>query len=439
MSAVESVGGGGPEGSSGPPHPHSVSPTMTNESDSGYSRTSGSPSKSEPLEAGDTEAGPDIAEEEEFRSATEVFKDPNAFDFLSQHGGSGGIGYGGGHGGISHLARESLYVKFDPLVGGRPSVMGLVNAGQDRHPAGSPSEARQDSRDPETPAPGSPGSTSPSSSADRDLIAMNSPSPKKSAGDPSTPRSSQSQSEGVGSPSDAWKKKKASPEADHRQNPVGGSQHQLEFQEQLLRKESQIAELEQIIQESLSTIEALKTEVKRRKESEEQMKQVLKEYEKTISELIAQKEKEKEQFQAERQAMMSERDQAVMDLQNVESAFSDVHRKYERTKQVVEGFRQNEETLKTCVDEYQQKLRKQDQKYELLKNHAEETLDKANKEIENIARQQEAEMARLSAMLKKTEMKASSLEKTVEQKTRENEELTSICDELISKVGHGPS
>ncbi|TRY76380.1 hypothetical protein TCAL_03841 [Tigriopus californicus] len=421
MNAVDPVGGGGLEGSSGPPQ--SVSPTMTNESDSGYSRTSGSPSKSEALDAGDTEAGPDIAEEEEFRSATEVFKDPNAFEFLSQHGGGGtGGGMGGGHAGLSQLARESLYVKFDPLVGGRPSVMGLINAGQDRDRAATPtSETRPDSQ---APTPTSPNA----SSADRDLIAMNSPSPQKSSGDSSTPRSFPSHAEGGGGP-----------RSNRAQGSVGASPHQLEFQEQLLRKESQIAELEQIIQESLSTIEALKIEVKRRKESEDQMKQVLKEYEKTISELIAQKEKEKEQFQTERQTMMSERDQAVMDLQNVESAFSDVHRKYERTKQVVEGFRQNEETLKTCVDDYQQKLRKQDQKYELLKNHAEDTLDKANKEIENIARQQEAEMARLSAMLKKTEMKASSLEKTVEQKTRENEELTSICDELISKVGHGPS
>jgi hypothetical protein len=36
----------------------------------------------------------------------------------------------------------------------------------------------------------------------------------------------------------------------------------------------------------------------------------------------------------------------------VETAFADVHRKYERTKQAVESFKQNEETLKRCVDEY---------------------------------------------------------------------------------------
>ena len=60
------------------------------------------------------------------------------------------------------------------------------------------------------------------------------------------------------------------------------------------------------------------------------------------------------------------------------------------------------------------------------------------------------EVARLTAQLRKAEMMVSSLERQVDQKvsldslaavltilfqTRENEELTTICDELISKVG----
>ena len=52
-----------------------------------------------------------------------------------------------------------------------------------------------------------------------------------------------------------------------------------------------------------------------------------------------------------------------------------------------------------------------------------------------VSRSHEAETARLTAMLKKTEMKVASLERSVEQKVKENEELTAICDELIAKVG----
>lgn len=122
-------------------------------------------------------------------------------------------------------------------------------------------------------------------------------------------------------------------------------------------------------------------------------------------------------------------------MQNVEAAFADVHRKYERTKSVVESFKENEETLKHIIEEHQVKSKKQEEKYERLKAHAEDTLERANREIESMSKSQDSEIARLTAMLKKAEMKAVSLERTVEQKNKENEELTAICDELIAKVG----
>ena len=89
------------------------------ESDSGYSLTGeSSPSLCSGLTTGlgpsDSEAGPDIADEE-FRPANEIFKDPNAFDFLASHG--------EGSTSAAKLARESLYCKFDPLIAGRQSIM----------------------------------------------------------------------------------------------------------------------------------------------------------------------------------------------------------------------------------------------------------------------------------------------------------------------------
>jgi len=182
-------------------------------------------------------------------------------------------------------------------------------------------------------------------------------------------------------------------------------------------------------------LEKLKKTVKIRRESEDQMNQVLKEYEKTISDLISEKESDKSRLETDVKNAVSEKIQAIDDLHNVEAAFADVHRKYERTKQVVEGFKKNEEQLKTYVDEYKEKLRKQDQKYNMLKAHAEEKLEEANREIDKIARSQDAEKAKLTAMLQKTEMKVRNLERTLGQKSKENEELTNICDDLIAKVG----
>merc|ERR1719350_1873995 len=53
-------------------------------------------------------------------------------------------------------------------------------------------------------------------------------------------------------------------------------------------------------------IEKLKEELRVRRESEDQMKQVLKEYEKTISELIADKERDKKALEAEVSKMQQE-------------------------------------------------------------------------------------------------------------------------------------
>ena len=287
-------------------------------SDSGFSRSSSalsggcrSPETMNGM-SGDTEAGPDIADDE-FRPATEVFKDPNAFDFLSQHGGSSNT--------ASQLARESLYVKFDPLIGGRPSVMASV---ANNHHVGHRDKSTNSNGDVERP-----------SSSEKNLIAMNSPSPKKVSNSSSNHDKTHDSDQSTPSrPSNI----ESSANLDNLQ--------QLEFQEQLLKKERSIADLEKVIKEKSEVIEKLRLEASQRRESEEQMKQVLTEYEKTISELIAEKEKEKDRFEEERQMLQIERDQAVEDLRNVESAFADVHRKYERTKQVVEGFRHNEEGLK---------------------------------------------------------------------------------------------
>ena len=59
----------------------------------------------------DSEAGPDTADE--------IFRDPSSFDFLSQHGDRAP----GEKSRAAELARESLYVKFDPLIAGRQSIM----------------------------------------------------------------------------------------------------------------------------------------------------------------------------------------------------------------------------------------------------------------------------------------------------------------------------
>jgi len=359
----------------------------------------------------DSEAGPDTADE--------IFRDPSSFDFLSQHGDRAP----GEKSRAAELARESLYVKFDPLIAGRQSIM----------PPKMNTAVEEDDEDDNLIAMTSP-AHSPHKSQIKDNEELKFSNGNWDRNNPiNTSNTNNNRSVEAIDPlreSETTSRTNSSPKSTNL-----SKKQELQFQENLLKKDGQLTEMDKVVKSLEEEMKRLRMEVNARRESEEQMKQVLKEYEKTISELIAEKEKEREKFEFEKSKLEEERDQAAQDLQNVEAAFADVHRKYERTKSVVEGFKQNEDTLKSCLDECTTKLHKQDERYERLKSHAEDTLEKANKEIDNLSRSQDAEIARLTAMLKKTEMKATSLERSVEQKVKENDELTQICDELIAKVG----
>ena len=50
-------------------------------------------------------------------------------------------------------------------------------------------------------------------------------------------------------------------------------------------------------------------------------------------------------------------------------------RKYERTKEVISDFKANEDALKSSVNTLSINLRKSEEKFELLKTHAESKLD----------------------------------------------------------------
>uniref|UniRef100_A0A8C5KMU0 Transforming, acidic coiled-coil containing protein 3 n=1 Tax=Jaculus jaculus TaxID=51337 RepID=A0A8C5KMU0_JACJA len=151
-------------------------------------------------------------------------------------------------------------------------------------------------------------------------------------------------------------------------------------------------------------------------------------------ELRKEAQKQKELAQTKIQKVLKERDQLTADLNSMEKSFSDLFKRFEKQKEVIEGYRKNEDSLKKCVEEYIVRIEKESQRYQALKAHAEEKLKLANEEITQVRSKAQAEALAFQASLRKAQMQIHSLEKTVEQKTKENEELTRICDDLISKM-----
>ncbi|XP_056592388.1 transforming acidic coiled-coil-containing protein 1 isoform X2 [Triplophysa dalaica] len=195
-----------------------------------------------------------------------------------------------------------------------------------------------------------------------------------------------------------------------------------------------------LIREEIITKEIEANEWKRKCEEGKleviEMRKIVDEYEKTVAQMIAEDEQRKNiGHQKSVQQLTLERDQALADLNSVERSLSDLFRRYENMKTVLEGFKKNEEVLKKCAQEYLTRVRQEEQRYQTLKIHAEEKLDKANEEITQVRAKATAESVALNASLRKEQMKAESLERALEQKNQEIEELTKICDELIAKMG----
>ncbi|XP_042639598.1 transforming acidic coiled-coil-containing protein 1 [Orycteropus afer afer] len=194
-----------------------------------------------------------------------------------------------------------------------------------------------------------------------------------------------------------------------------------------------------LIREEIITKELEANEWKKKYEETRQevleMRKIVAEYEKTIAQMIEDEQRTNMTSQKSFQQLTMEKEQALADLNSVERSLSDLFRRYENLKGVLEGFKKNEEALKKCAQDYLARVKQEEQRYQALKIHAEEKLDKANEEIAQVRTKAKAESAALHAGLRKEQMKVESLERALQQKNQEIEELTKICDELIAKLG----
>ncbi|XP_057608123.1 transforming acidic coiled-coil-containing protein 1 isoform X2 [Chionomys nivalis] len=194
-----------------------------------------------------------------------------------------------------------------------------------------------------------------------------------------------------------------------------------------------------LIREEIITKEIEANEWKKKYEETREevleMRKIVAEYEKTIAQMIEDEQRTNMTSQKSFQQLTMEKEQALADLNSVERSLSDLFRRYENLKGVLEGFKKNEEALKKCAQDYLARVKQEEQRYQALKIHAEEKLDRANEEIAQVRSKAKAESAALHAGLRKEQMKVESLERALQQKNQEIEELTKICDELIAKLG----
>ncbi|XP_063387416.1 uncharacterized protein LOC134673375 [Cydia fagiglandana] len=208
-----------------------------------------------------------------------------------------------------------------------------------------------------------------------------------------------------------------------------------ELKDRLSTLETQMKALEAEGAERLKKVNELNENLAEKTKMNRNMAAVVEEYERTIASLISETEQDKKRFAEERNQLIRDRDEQTAHLASMEVSFNDLHSKYEKSKQVILGYKTNEEAYKKSIQEFEENLAKMHTNYELLKQHATSKLNHANQELEKINKAHEGEILKFNAMLKRKEVHITSLEESLAQKTKANEELTAICDELINKVG----
>jgi len=151
----------------------------------------------------------------------------------------------------------------------------------------------------------------------------------------------------------------------------------------------------------------------------------------TINELLSSREKSRVYHQIEKERISHEKSQLVEDLLSAENSYKDVKGKYERSRDLIIRYKTDEDNLKVILNDRMDKLTEKEQRFNRLKCHAEDKVQQANDAIQQILTNGEVEMARLTTMLRKSELKVETLDQTMRQKSEESRELAKMCDELI--------
>lgn len=206
-----------------------------------------------------------------------------------------------------------------------------------------------------------------------------------------------------------------------------------DYESQIVKLTGESCILEDKLKESNEREKSLVKKLKEQTQGTEQLKVIMEEYVKVISRLTLDLETLKQESKAQLETLSAEKDSYMNHLQNTEAAFTDVHAKYEKSKKTIINLKANEAMFRNTISEQSQKI---DEFMDALKEAQENSskqYQKALDELQEMKANQGHEILRLKAQLRRTELKLESVQETLEQKVKENQKLTAMCDELIGK------
>ncbi|XP_034131412.1 transforming acidic coiled-coil-containing protein 3 isoform X8 [Drosophila guanche] len=212
-----------------------------------------------------------------------------------------------------------------------------------------------------------------------------------------------------------------------------------ELEKKIKNEVTRSEDIEKKLKDAEQREEALIKRITEKDKTNSKLTGVIEAYEKAIAELISEKEQLTQNYERQLQDVQTDRDANYHHLTSLETTFSDLHVKYEKSKEMTSQLKHSEDTLLADKKQLMENLRLQEQRYEKMKSHAMQQLEIANKKLDTNTREHADEVKKLKALLKKEEVSRVSTAEQLQQKSRENADLLKICEELIYGKGQGGS
>lgn len=120
-------------------------------------------------------------------------------------------------------------------------------------------------------------------------------------------------------------------------------------------------------------------------------------------------------------------------LATLEVAFADVHQKYERSKTIIDGYKSNEEQLRSTLQMYESAMKKYEVELETLQQKSQNENQNLRRELAMIKEENAAKLNKHLSKIRHLEIKTTSLTNALEQKIKECEDLTKLCEEVTDR------
>nr|KAJ3421144.1 Transforming acidic coiled-coil-containing protein 3 [Polyrhizophydium stewartii] len=190
-------------------------------------------------------------------------------------------------------------------------------------------------------------------------------------------------------------------------------------------KEFELAQLE--IHDLTLGAEALREDNRR-------MRETLSQWEQAVKLMIAEKDKDKHQKQAEIDELTKQLQKTREERDLARKEADQVSLKYKQLRVDVSDMKEIDERQRAQIGELEKSVEVANKRFDSLRAHAEAKLEEANVKIERVRSTYEKEIAALRAKLSRMEVQTQTLERNLQTKTQENQELTKICDDLVSQM-----